>query len=332
MWLSPPPAPDHGQRIREGHTLFGVPCLTAHRARLLRAPTFCHQENQRLQSQHAWGRTGHGFGRPWPLRLHAQMGACFLTGPCHWPAHPAPFHDWPRGGRQPGAEQRWRLKLSFRGTAQHPAHRPRRHAGVRPHARAADGLPRTLTLPIPAAHRDAWPPRRLGGGHRWQRGPAAPVLARPSWLLRLAGRCGLIQGGIQAPACHPGDLSPPSRPECPSGTTALRGAPHVTAWQPARVPQPQLPRTIRQRPVGTSALLIVRLRRTPARQERHGPQAWRPGQRPQQHQRAPVQAPGCDARGMRSPPGMAVNTCGGHLVTASSVAGIIQTSDNVSSG
>src|SRR5215471_501538 len=47
--------------------------------------------------------------------------------------------------------------------------------------------------------------------------------------------------------------------ECQSGKTAIRGAHHGASWQPARDQQPPLPGPIRQRPVGTSALLIITL-------------------------------------------------------------------------
>jgi len=43
---------------------------------------------------------------------------------------------------------------------QYPAHRHRGHAGVIPHARAADDLNEALAFSLPASHRDGLPARR----------------------------------------------------------------------------------------------------------------------------------------------------------------------------
>ena len=199
--------------------------------------------------------------RPRPWRRHAEMRSGLLDGDCHVPPADEPFQELWRRGCPLCREQRLGRTLLVRGTEHHPTDRHRWQAGVLPDARPRHDCDAPRRRALPVMDRHLLPLRLALSRPALERGPPFPLRARTPQLPGVPRWCRRIQCRIQTSPWDHRDRCTDRLQEGQSGTTASGGADDLAGGQPACRQQPQLPGTIRQRAVGTPALLAVSLRR-----------------------------------------------------------------------
>lgn len=121
--MGPQVVSDEGQGIGEGRLGFDIPGRGAHGQGLRGRQVMSQQHDQREQAEQGGGGALDSPGRPLALGFEAQMGAHFLEGHFHTPAHHHPPHDVERAGSQVGGEEGSGVELAQRVAHQHPAQR-----------------------------------------------------------------------------------------------------------------------------------------------------------------------------------------------------------------
>ena len=268
-----------------------------------------------------------GLVRPLPLGLDAEVPARLLEGDLEPPAQDEPAQDLRRvavSGRCTGRPAARTCPPGSRTSTQ------RIGTTGRP-AWYQTAVPETISTvalapAVPVRHADPPPGRvRLGARRSAERRQALALAAAGGRLARPARRCRLVQAGVEAQA---GDDSRPCRRTAPRSS---RAAKLLSATATMRRPGSQrrscskrLPPPVGQRLVPPAALAVVALRGGEHGQERQRPDAPRPGDGRQQHEREPAQAAGLDEVAARGAHRVAVDALGRDLRPAPALDRVVE--------